>query len=70
MPKMKLDYLFRSFLKRSLDDLTDYLACVSNLDLLVQSVLLEESSWPQNIPISTVLKASKSAGAKGDVPKI
>ena len=31
---------------------------------------IEESSGPQNLRVSIVLKASKSAGAKGDVPKI
>ena len=31
---------------------------------------IEESSGPQNPRVSIVLKASKSAGAKGDVTKI
>ena len=31
---------------------------------------IKESSRPQNQRVHTVLKASKSAGAKGDVPKI
>ena len=31
---------------------------------------IEESSGPQNPRVPIVLKASKSAGAKGDVPKI
>ena len=31
---------------------------------------IEESSGLQNPKVSTVLKASKSGGAKGDVPKI
>ena len=30
---------------------------------------IEESSGPQNLRVSIVLKASKSAGAKGDIPK-
>ena len=43
------------------------------LDLRVQSVLcIEESSGSKNLRVSIVsivLKASKSEGAKGDVPK-
>ena len=31
---------------------------------------IEESSGPQNLRVSILLKASKSVGAKGDVPKI
>ena len=31
---------------------------------------IEDSSGPQSLQVSIVLKASKSAGAKGDVPKI
>jgi hypothetical protein len=31
---------------------------------------IEESSEPQNLLVSIVLKASKSVGAKGDVTKI
>jgi hypothetical protein len=31
---------------------------------------IEDSSGPQNLWVSIVLKASKSVGAKGDVPKI
>ena len=31
---------------------------------------IKESSGPQNQWVHIVLKASKSAGAKGDVPKI
>ena len=31
---------------------------------------IEESSVPQNLQVSIVLKASKFVGAKGDVPKI
>ena len=31
---------------------------------------IKESSGPQNQRVHIVLKASKSAGAKGDVPKI
>jgi hypothetical protein len=31
---------------------------------------IEERSGPQNLRVSIVLKASKSAGAKGDVSKI
>ena len=31
---------------------------------------IEESSGPQNQWVSIVLKASKSAGAKGEVPKV
>ena len=31
---------------------------------------IEESSGPQNPLVSIVLRASKSAGAKDDVPKI
>ena len=31
---------------------------------------IEVSSGPQNLRVSIVLKASKSAGATGDVPKI
>ena len=38
-------------------------ASVRNLDLL-------KSSGPQNLRVSIVPNASKSAGAKGDVPKI
>ena len=30
---------------------------------------IEESSGPQNLQLPIVLKASKSAGAKGDDPK-
>ena len=31
---------------------------------------IEESTGPQNLRVSIVLKALKSLGAKGDVPKI
>ena len=31
---------------------------------------IKENSGPQNLLVSIVLKASKSAGAIGDVPKI
>ena len=31
---------------------------------------IEESSGPQNLLVPIVVRASKSAGAKGDVPKI
>ena len=31
---------------------------------------IEESSGPQNPLVSIVLRASKSAGAKGDIPQI
>jgi hypothetical protein len=45
-------------------------ACFRNLDLRVQSFFfIEESSEPQNPWVPIVLRASKSAGAKGDVPK-
>jgi len=47
---------------------SEFRACVRNLDLWVQSVL--KSYGPQNLQVSIVPKASKSAGAKGDVPKI
>ena len=50
------------------DSIVSVRACVSNLNLRVQSVI--ESSEPQNLLVSIVPKASKSAGAKGDVPKI
>ena len=42
-----------------------------NLDLRVHAVCsIEESSGPQNPRVLLVLRASKSAGNKGDVPKI
>ena len=50
-------------------NLNMYRACVSNLDLLVQS-LLQKSSGPQNQRVHIVLKPSKSAGAEGNVPNI
>ena len=31
---------------------------------------IEESSGPQNLGVSIVIKASKSGGANGDIPKI
>ena len=39
-----------------------------NLDLRVPSI--KEISWPENQRVHIVLKASKSAGGQGDVPKI
>jgi hypothetical protein len=59
-----------SFKKNCFGDLLTFRnrTCVRNLDLWVQSVL--KNFGPQNPPVSKVLKASKSAGAKGDVPKI
>ena len=42
-------------------------ACVRNLGAVYS---IEETSGPQNLQVSIVLKASKSAGAKDDVPKI
>ena len=46
-------------------------ACSRDLDLRVCTVCsLEESSGPQNLRVSMVLRDSKSAGAKGDVSKI
>ena len=46
-------------------------AFVRNLDLRVQSFFfIAEGSGPQNLWVPIVIRASKSAGAKGDVPKI
>ena len=50
---------------------SDYRACVRNLELRAGAVCsIKESSGTQNQRVHIVLKASKSAGAKGDVPKI
>ena len=46
---------------------TIFRACVRNLDAVCA---IEESSGPQNPRVQIVLRASKSAGVKGDVPKI
>ena len=46
----------------------DYRECVRNLDLRVQ--VHPEELWISKQRVHIVLEASKSAGAKGDVPKI
>ena len=46
----------------------DYRECVRNLDLWVQ--VHPGELWVSKQRVHIVLEASKSAGAKGDVPKI
>ena len=48
---------------------TMYRECVRNLDQRVQKVMSQRSAGAHSI-YTIVLKASKSAGSKGDVPKI
>ena len=49
-------------------DLTIFRECVRNLDLRVQ--VHPGELWVSKQRVHIVLEASKSAGAKGDVPKI
>ena len=59
---------FRSFLEELRIIITDIRECVRNLDLRVQ--VHPGKLWVSKQRVHIVLEASKSAGAKDDVPKI
>ena len=62
---MKMDEVFCPYFKRSLNYVKE---CVRILDLRVQ--VHPGELWVSKQRVHIVLEASKSAGAKGDVPKI